>query len=238
MKALLARNTASGATEAEAETAARMAQAILMEYNLSLADAKIDNGDAESVGKYEESFRENAFEGRWKAVLAVAVANANLCRVIGRGRNSGVWFVGTETNARIARDVWQYLAQQIMLQCAAAYRDAWREATPGKYRKEFYWGAVRRLQERLREIKRQSQSVKPDWYKGDSKAYENQTRALIVRNDKDVTAYVRREWPRLSSGSCSVNAGHGPGYAAGRAAADRMNLGRTGQIAGNRRLLG
>lgn len=238
VRALLAMTENRGATEAEAAVASAKAQALLMEYNLSLPSSDGGSDCSEPMAKHLERYTPNKFTGDWMAALAGSIAKHNLCTcVLARADGNGVWILGSETNVRIVSDLWQYLVQQTRMACMAAYQDAWREETPAKFAKSFYWGAVSRLQERLRESARQAQTVKPESYGGTEAEYRSACTALVVRNQQDLSTWVRECFPGgLSSRSGGVRNVMGAGYHYGRQAANGMSIGRSGAIATGRRL--
>ena len=236
VQALLNMTAERGATDAEAEVAVSKAQALLSEYNLSVSEVKTENGNgAEPVVKTKENYAVRRFTGNWQGSLAVAVSKANFCRCI--GSHDGVWFVGTETNARVAADVWRYLVQQIQMACIASYQEAWRDETPARFQKQCVWGAVSRLAERLREAKRESAGKRPEWFSGTDAIYRDRYAVMVIANDNRVNDYIRSEWPHLGRASSHIQK-YGPGYNLGVNAANGMSLGNSGRITGGNALIG
>lgn len=234
VRALLNVRTDRGASEAEAATAAQKAQDLLLEYNLTSAQVQVgeEPRKAEGIVKEAEEFRDNRFEGSWKASLAGSVAANNFCRCVYLPGKAGVWFIGAETNVRVSRDLWQWLIQQINMQSVVAYQDAWRDETPAKFRKGFCWGAVSRLAQRMREEKTRQTTTKPDWFSGSEPDYRQQCTALVVANDHALAQFMQKEFGRLGRSSSTRVSAQGPGYAAGIRAANGMSLGRPGRITG------
>lgn len=91
VKKLLARaDTARGVTEAEAETARKLAQDLMMKYNLDMASVEA-MGDQGSVVRVKEDVQE-ATAYKWQRQLARHVAEAHFCYYFFRSKN--VWVKG------------------------------------------------------------------------------------------------------------------------------------------------
>ena len=76
---------ADGGTQHEAETAAKMAQQLLMKHNLSMDDVNVDIDEKERAVQDERFNMRDVWkkvEGNWVAILYNQVAINNLCKVI------------------------------------------------------------------------------------------------------------------------------------------------------------
>jgi hypothetical protein len=181
----------------------------------------------------------------WQETLAGIVARGNLCSFLLRKGSNDIWFVGTRAHATVAEYLFGVLvpaadllsdkeSYYFRLKCrregaaskAHGYREAWLNAF------------VRRVEERIAEVK--NDLVKQDAERRAARGeLDPSTTALVRLNGalKRVQEYMddrfsrKRKYANPLQGPRSGNA---EGSAAGRAAADRMPIGRKGISSGVR----
>lgn len=170
----------------------------------------------------------------WQESLARIIAQANLCRFLIVPGSNRIYFVGTRSHATVAEYTFGTLVPTVELMSdKEAYHFKLkmnREGTPQKakgFREAWQVAFIERLRERLDEAR--EQSINQAVELGNTE----RSTALVVLKDKmvKVDRYIddkfrsRRKYAaRLNGGS----ADHTEGRAAGRAAADRLNIGKKG----------
>jgi hypothetical protein len=177
----------------------------------------------------------------WQEDLARIVARGHLCTFLLRPGSNQIWFVGTRSHAMAAEYVYGMLvpaadymsekdAYYFKLKChregrpkdAIGFRPAWLEAF------------VQRIRERL-------QNAREEAVKQSTAFTGNETQALVRLNGamRKVDEYIENRF--RGRGGASILKGnstnHAAGQAAGRAAADRLNIGRKGITSGVKGLL-
>lgn len=157
--ALKQKTVENGCTEAEAQAAAEMVQALLLKYNIDISELDSDERQKEKI---EENHGE--FSGRmagWKIQLMGVLADHYLCKMLilttrVQGKHGKkLLLVGKPINTAIAREMYDYLVQIIhdlswkamdeeraqrgtkLYGEGRAYAEAWRQ------------GCVNRINERL-----------------------------------------------------------------------------------------
>lgn len=229
--------TGKGATEAEASNAMERMQALLFKHNLTMADVTMGKTEQKKPGVGEtaasiDALAKQHFGGRiirpnerkWMSDLARSVAQYNFGAVIGTSDLTSVHFVGSAENVAAIMEIWEYAVEQVIDLAAEAYKLSEKDIDHRVWKREFSNGCVQRLRERLRDA----------WNK--LKAQSEQSKALVVYNDKAVSDYVRaHSVPGKNRHSGRSNAGTSAGYRAG----DRVNLGgRPASLGSSAKLLG
>ena len=218
---LAAMTTENGCTEAEAATAASKMQKLLFDHNLSMADISTGDKTAEEIAQGgtadiaammrtmygNRRIRPNARQ--WLVTLASSVARYNFCRILVRGENEGVIFVGSKANCAAAQAIFEFLAAQIMRLADEGYKaDPLAKMTDSRiWRRNFSYGAASRVSNRLYE----------NW-----KAMQEQSgvgTALVISN----TAELEKFMGGFGMAKSYKSSGHGTRE--GIAAGDRVNLG-------------
>lgn len=203
IRALLAKTTAAGATEAEAQSAFTKAQELLEKYQLSLSDIEIraEGVTSSSIGKDGDDAFQIAY---W---LSKEIALFCDCRTYTRGMKQ-VKFMGVASDAQMAE--WLAAALVGFVQAKALDFILSQLATLAS-RRDFVAGACERLNERLRES-RQTRAQAP---KG---------RELIVLKNQLVDA----EWAKMNfsirRGPASGGSSASAAFAAGARAANEASL--------------
>lgn len=158
LKKMLALGRNAGATEAERETAMRMAQSLLAKYNLSIAEAE---AHGEKVD--EERVRyDSVFYGRpWARNVANAVAKLLFCRYIYTpatvAKNTRHSFVGRHSNAVSAAELAMFLVDSITREGRAHQR---KIMGANEAFRAFGWGAAASILERVEKILEETKAEK------------------------------------------------------------------------------
>lgn len=172
----------------------------------------------------------------WQEKLASIVANAHLCRLLVREGSNVVTFVGQSSHATIAEYAYALLlpiAEKVATQEYDKYwlqvkkRDGHTHAASG-FRGAWLDAFCTRIRERLEETKQA-------FLQHEVHSDEARSNALVRLNQSlvKVKAYMDNRFRGGSKYASALNGGrknHADGRAWGRAAADRMTLGRRGVV--------
>ena len=208
-------NMADGGTQHEAETAARMAQKLLLKFNLTMeeVDSTVINGEM-MVGDelYEMGKIWKKSEGNWIVNLYGAVARNNLCRIITKSRYGGrnwavigkdIYIIGKMINVELI----DFMCKQLIPRIRVGESNAWKTyegwEKRGKYKRGYLVGCVGGIGNQLHAQMQES------------KVENKNLNALIVVNDKLVDTYVSDKWPHLGTGRGSSTSSS-DGYSKGR----------------------
>lgn len=187
IRKLLAMTEENGCSEGEAMTAALMAQKLMAEHNLTIADIDDDT----SKGKIVEVGYEAGTKYKWKYRLANIIAVNFCCKVYTVG-NSSIVFYGYENHAKIASDVFKFLfntgirlANNYYYQC---YKDG-RETVGVK--NTFLAGFCDGIQEVLGQQCRALMLITPKEVEESfaEKMKGSKTRRLTMKINRDASAY-------------------------------------------------
>lgn len=178
----------------------------------------------------------------WEESLARVVAKANLCSFLIRSGSNAIWFVGTRSHATVAEYTYGILVREatkladkeylkFFYRCQAegdvtrarGFRAAWLDAFVG------------RVRERLEDERQQMvRDIAADLPPGSASTALLRIDNALVKTQ----AYIDQKFARKRKYAAALNGGrcgHQDGRAWGRAAADRMALGRRGVGAGGAR---
>lgn len=234
-----------GNTEA-AEAFAGMINKMLIEYELSPSDIDYARAaDRDPVLEIKVDFKKYGYPSKnvriaWEEELARVVAKAHLCGFLIRTGSNDIFFVGTKSHATVAEYVFgtllpiasrladdEYYAYHMGLRrdkkdirLARGFRPAWLESF------------VERIAERFHAAREAAVTAAPE---GTSTALLRLDGALVKAR-----AYIDDKFSGRRRYALALNGGgkgHVDGRAWGRAAADRMTLGRKGVEGASRRLL-
>lgn len=213
---------------AAAEAFASMINTMLLKHNLSMSEVP-QGGIAKEEDIVEVPANLAAYGIKmvntrigWQEQLARIVAKAHLCKfLVAKGTNK-VWFVGTQSNATVAEYAYGVLARAADTMSMAAREQWWKNECGGKhlrsgnYRAAWLHGFIERIAERFADAQRR-----------EVQATGNASTALIVLNRALVRAedYVEAKFKgKKPLQSASMSTGNWDGRAAGRAAADKVQL--------------
>jgi len=225
--------------EAEAMAFLGKFNELMTEHKLSMEEVTVEQRDREEpLGEeYVKPFGKRARIG-WVEHLAEYVARAYFCRILVVSGSDTIIFVGRETDRKMCSYVFSKLVNFVKDEADRATRkaryQAWVDA--GKpsggagpaargFRESFIAGCVRRIRERLAELRAQEE-----------KTHGNAYSLVVQRSTMEVTKFIE-QMPGLSTArSSSMRSGnHAGGYAAGRAAGDRANIAADGLGGGGAR---
>lgn len=221
---------------AAAESFAAMINSMLLKHELSMEEIP-QGGVAQDepivelmVDLSSHGIKQVRVRLGWQEALARIVAKAHLCKhLISKGSNR-IWFVGTKSNTTVAEYAYGVLASAADRMSMAAREEWWRKEcggqhlASGNYRAAWLHGFIERISERFDEARRQ-----------EVRATGDASTALIRLNNALVRAqsYVSENYKKKAIPAASMSTGNWDGRAAGRAAADKMAIGRKGVEAGS-----
>lgn len=146
VKKMVALGNDAGATEAERETALRMAYNLLAKYNLSMADLPEDDS-AEARERQDVVISAD----RWARSLAQAVAKLFFCRYFysstGTSGKDKHCFVGRQSNCITARYMSEFLIKSVKREATSRYKSP---TTPQG--RSFCVGTVDSIRKRVEEM--------------------------------------------------------------------------------------
>jgi hypothetical protein len=183
----------------ESALAAQMAQRLLAEHNLSIADLpqeRQERCEPDVMDGVEES---------WERTLGSIVARANYCRAVHSQNivNGDRKFilVGRPSNVQVVKYLYAYLRSEISKLADHAKR------TQGQGDRSFKSGFINGC---LHEVKAKLNAMK--------QVETSSCTALTVRLDQEAEDKMHDIFPRLRTtrATCRINAGYGAGQRAGR----------------------
>lgn len=204
IRAMLALAGDTGATEAEAATAAQKAQELLTQYNLDTTDLGSDKPNPSQVGEW--TYEKPHY--KWQQSLYGAVAKAYFCTVYIDNKNM-LAFVGTETNVKTAEELARWISLQLDWMAFHAVQD--EELHKQSFRNNFLWGATGRIATRLKDKTRQMSKDQP------------QVMSLVIHHEANNIAFLNNKGLILSRRGSQARIGMN-GYDEGTAAGDRVSI--------------
>lgn len=169
----------------------------------------------------------------WQETLADIVAGAHMCRTLIRPKSNDIWFVGTNTHATIAEYVFGTMVPQVEKMSLAAYLELRKALGRSKqsykangYRESWIAGFIDRIWQRFDEAKRAA--IRQAVSEGES---ESMALVRIDTTKQRVTDYIDNKFKRKRRYADQLSgpkSGHNEGYAAGKSAADALQIGRKG----------
>jgi len=182
----------------------------------------------------------------WQESLARVVAKAHLCTFLIRQRSNDIWFVGTRSHATVAEYVYAILAreadkladreymkyyrqskEQGDVRRARGFRAAWLDAFVGRVRERLDAERTAAVQEAVARESATGAEPPP----GTTPVALMRINNALVK----VQEYMDHKFKRKARHAPALNGGrtwHSDGRAWGRAAADRMPIGRKGVESG------
>jgi len=163
INALLNQTVAAGCTQAEAETAFKLAQQIMTKYRISTADVGLDDS---TVGEKIHNEHDPLYVGKrvitWKAILASSLCQANGCRLFykygpwervdaRRVRDVKFMVIGRDTDVSIVHRLYSYLERKVESMSKSQLLVRRRQGlTTGKnWTNSFKMGAAQTLAQRV-----------------------------------------------------------------------------------------
>lgn len=186
----------------------------------------------------------------WQESLARTVAKAHLCTYLLRKGTNLIWFVGTRSHATVAEYVYGTLVpaaekmsiaarlqhnRQVEKEAQRTGDTNWRMRIRG-FREAWLDAFIQRIMERFEESRKASvKAITLDMPGGESQALMRLDGALAK-----VRTYVDNKFKGRKGSATALRSGrsdHAAGRAWGRAAADKMTIGRKGITSGVKGLL-
>jgi hypothetical protein len=231
IRALLAKTTAAGATEAEAASAAEKARELMDRYQLDLGTIGMEE-EGTTTGEAGRRKRGRIWVSDY---LAGAVGRYCDCKGWQSTRYNAAGYKDTVHKffgLRSDVDFAAWLLDSLVSQITRSLTEAlWQGQGRGwDFEKGFLLGAINRINARLDELAAARRAA-------DNAARASGGRSLIVLKGAIVERDFRKLGLKLRSRSSSgMSAGSASGYAAGRAAGDRASFGRPVGGAGQLRI--
>lgn len=227
---------------AAAEAFAAMANKLLLDYELSASDLDYKRqSDKDPI--IEKTVNFGAYKMKrtkvriwWQEELAGLIARSHLCRLLihPHGGGNTVTFVGTRTHATVAEYVFGTMVPAVDKMADVeyyAYYDQMarqgRGAEARGYRKGWLNAFVQRIGERFDEERRASIARA----KTENAMPESQSLMRLGNSMQKVNEYIDNKFKSRRggyAGELKFQGNHQAGLRDGRAAADRINLGRRG----------
>lgn len=194
VRKLLAKAKDSAVTEAESQSFFEGANAILLKYNLAMADVDSKGVTGSAGEKIKNSFIDfGKSPFAWKPNLVRAVVEHNFCKVYSqrkaRGKIVGMTLIGNPANIEITVMLLEWLFDQIKRFGTQGYReynasrDMWDEhIDPLRWHVSFATGATNRIQERLNVIRAQQMQ-------------DSSVTALVISVEHDIQDWMEEQEP-------------------------------------------
>jgi hypothetical protein len=229
VRALLAfADEGSGATPAEAASAAAKAAQLMLRYNLSEAHVRARKGEkaeylcerftfAPTNGPYIVALR----------ILANAIATSNFCRLLHSNRTGQGYIIGERANIDISTEMYARLNLQLARMAERAWLQEGKTSYPWlegarlagrsiSWKRNYLLGAASTISQRLRqerEAAQQSQQTAERGNAGQSQGSADpqgqllsgategaQITALVLVKDAELDAETKRRFPRTKAG--------------------------------------
>lgn len=168
----------------------------------------------------------------WQESLAQMVAKAHLCKILVRGTSNDIWFVGTRSHAMVAEYVYGTVVPAVATMSKKAETAYWKATGCGRgkdnkalgYRAAWISAFLARIRERFEEGRKAAVAECPS----ESTALLRLDGAMIKVQKYIDDKFSERAARRHIVGITHRSRDHADGMAHGRAAADKITLGRRG----------
>jgi hypothetical protein len=227
----------SGATPDEAAVAVAKAQAIMLRYNLELAQVQAASGQKSNYT--EERVEMGKTIGGYLAPLRhlyTALARANFCDVVIETRQPTGFVIGEPHNVAAVREMFARLSPELLNMANAAWSREWsgerlhrakgyegialaRKAM--SWKRAYLFGAVATINDRL---KAERERAKAEAAQGE------QVRALVLVKDTELAEAMERMHPQAKPGK-RATVRDASAFEAGARDGHGVELGRRGKLA-------
>jgi hypothetical protein len=240
--------------EEAAESFAAAINRMMLEYELKPSDLDYQRAQQDDpviqllVDRQKHGLRTKRTRIAWEETLARVVAKAHLCSFLIREGSNDIWFVGTRSHATVAEYVYAILvreAEKLATKEWGAYykkcADAGDVTLARGFRSAWLDSFVSRVNERLQAERDAAVREADAAFRAENPDVPGTQSVALVRIDQalvKVQAYVDAKFKKKRRYAAALNGGrrdHSDGRAWGRAAADRMPIGRRGVAAGGAR---
>ena len=191
----------------EAASALAKANKLLLEHNLSMAQIEA------ATGKKAEGYIGNEIvTGRriWQKALLHTIARHNLCYLFSVTGTPYCQLIGQPSNIEVVLYLHKHIQTQLETMATTAYRLTNTKLPPATWKDAFYMGAIQTISVRL-EAERYAQ--------------DNQTKALVVRNEDELKDAFKRLFPQMqlrAGGRKTIRSEEG--YTQGKEAGHRVTF--------------
>ncbi len=250
-----AKETGSAEAANEAETFAGMLNSMMLrevisESEVNYARAQKDDPIVEievDLSKYRMEAKRTRIA--WQESMARIVAEAHLCKFLIRTHSNHITFVGTKSHATVAEYSYGTLIASADKLCQHAYGEwgnengrrlgtnKWTAAGIPGFKESWFYGFVKRIQERLAEVKAEAIAQAVSEMDQDGLTAQDASSMALVRLNGALVKAQRYVDDKFKSKRTIYGLGMSGGYnaagrEAGRAAANRMAIGRRGITGG------
>jgi len=201
--------------EHEAARAAEKAQELLFKYKLSMVEVQAQKGDGKGpkIVELDGDIISQKNWGKWKPQLAWGVARYNFCTGFQDTYRGKFIFIGQETEAYVAKELYEWLVEQLEGAARRACLNYQGYSRIPTFRRAFFTGAVltvaNRLYNQWRNLQGQSE----------------QSTALVVTTKAMLESYKKEHHPYLVRGrSLRMANGSYDGYTAGIRAGKEVDI--------------
>lgn len=214
--------------EHEAARAAEKVQELLFKYKLSMVEVQAHKGDTKGpkIVELDGDIMSQKNWGKWKPQLVWSVARYNFCTGFQDTFRGKFIFIGQETEAQIAKELYEWLVTQLeeaARRACLSYQGYSRIPT---FRRSFFTGAVYTVTSRLYKQWRSLQGQ------------SEQSTALVVTTEAQLEKYKKERHPYLIKSKFTRTAnGSYDGYLAGAKAGEEVEITIRRKIRGGRPLL-
>ena len=220
-------SAAQVSTEEEAQAFSAAIQRLLMEHKLTMEDIPDPTATVkeEPINKYRVDLYEHdiAVKKRrvaWQERIGSIVSRAYYCSMLVSHSSNHIWFVGTESDTKIAEFMYVKLVRLLVAMSEKEYVKAFYECK-GRghveeargFKESFLAGFCNRLQERLTAERR----------KVEEEATASCTSLVPLRNAETRVAQFMAQFSKASHGPSMSNR-NSLGFQRGRESADKINF--------------
>ena len=219
---------------AAAEAFASMINKMLLQHELSMSDVEMRTQAVDDpIVQLRVDLASYGIKGvrarvGWQEALARIVAQANLCKFLVTPGSNVIHFVGTKAHTVVAEYAFGILTSSADRMSKDARDAYWREHrddadfVSGNYRAAWIMGFTSRIAERFAEARREEvRAAGANTPGGSSTALVRLDQALVRAQD-----YIDNKFGGAKAAPTRMGFGISVGREAGRAAADKMHLGK------------
>lgn len=220
----------------EAEKFAAMMQKLMDKHTISLTDLEYQEYKTEEIIEMDLDQKKHGIQHKktrieWQESLASIVAKAHNCAILVRQGSNVITFVGTRSDVQVAEYVFvtmsrlaESFAQKAYVKYYIECRNDGDVTMARGYKASFLRGFLVRLQERLRKNREDTiiRATAEEAKRGDrsSTALIRLSQAMTRVNE-----YMKKPQFKSIPAASGRKLGNRDGYADGKAAADKVNLG-------------
>lgn len=208
--------------ENEAEAALGKAQELLEKYNLTMEQVRLADDGTPPPELISQDIQVGG--SKWRKHLLFYIARNNFCSVV-LSQNGIVYLLGRTPNVAAVLEMANWVMPQLdrmsteeASKIKGVYLDPvtqtfQRVSTTSKrgFRNDFLWGAIKRIDERLKESRQKRVDISPD------------TKAMVISVETELRAFISSQFPHLHKTGTSIRTSS-KGYSTGYEAANGVSL--------------